>query len=65
VPAPSISGSAGAISIESPGRRRYCQAFDFEEMKKISICAREEKIGLPLDGARMYLASATSVGTKA
>jgi threonine aldolase len=34
------------------------QAFEFEEMKKISAFARERKIGLHLDGARMYLASA-------
>lgn len=48
----------GAISIESPVRRTLGQAFDFEEMKKISAFAREKKIGLHLDGARMYLASA-------
>jgi len=48
----------GAISIESPVRRTRGQAFDFEEMKKISAYAREKKIGLHLDGARMYLASA-------
>src|ERR1700722_13400472 len=48
----------GAISIESPVRRTMGQAFDFEEMKKISALAREKKIGMHLDGARMYLASA-------
>jgi threonine aldolase len=48
----------GAISLESPVRRMHGQAFDFEEMKKISAFAREKKIGLHLDGARMYLASA-------
>ena len=48
----------GAISIESPVRRTHGQAFDFEEMKKISVFAREKKIGLHLDGARMFLASA-------
>ena len=48
----------GAISIESPVRRTMGQAFDFEEMKKISAFAREKKIGMHLDGARMYLASA-------
>jgi threonine aldolase len=48
----------GAISIESPVRRTHGQAFDFEEMKKISAFARERKIGLHLDGARMYLAAA-------
>jgi threonine aldolase len=48
----------GAISIESPVRRTRGQSFDFEEMKKISAYAREKKIGMHLDGARMYLASA-------
>ncbi len=48
----------GAISIESPVRRTNGQAFDFEEMKKICSFAREKKIGLHLDGARMFLASA-------
>lgn len=48
----------GAISIESPVRRTRGQAFDFEEMKKISAFAHEKKIGMHLDGARMYLASA-------
>jgi threonine aldolase len=48
----------GAISIESPVRRTLGQAFDFEEMKRISTFARGKKIGMHLDGARMYLASA-------
>lgn len=48
----------GTISIESPVRRALGQAFDFEEMKKISAFAREKKIGLHLDGARMFLAPA-------
>jgi len=48
----------GAISIESPIRRRNGEVFDFEEMKKISAFAREKGIGLHLDGARLFLASA-------
>jgi threonine aldolase len=56
--APPYPVPVGAISIESPVRRTLGQAFDFEEMKKISALAREKKIGLHLDGARMYLASA-------
>jgi threonine aldolase len=56
--APPYPVPVGAISIESPVRRRLGQAFDFEEMKKISSFARGKKIGLHLDGARMYLASA-------
>jgi threonine aldolase len=56
--APPYPVPVGAISIESPVRRARGQAFDFEEMKKISVFAREKKIGMHLDGARMYLASA-------
>lgn len=56
--APPYPVPVGAISIESPVRRTRGQAFDFEELKKISAFAREKKIGLHLDGARMYLASA-------
>jgi threonine aldolase len=56
--APPYPVPVGAISIESPVRRTRGQAFDFEEMKKISAFAREKKIGMHLDGARMYLASA-------
>jgi threonine aldolase len=48
----------GAISIESPVRRRNGEVVDFEEMKKISSFAREKGIGLHLDGARLFLASA-------
>jgi len=51
--APPYPVPVGAISIESPVRRKLGQAFDFEEMKKISAFAREKKIGLHLDGARM------------
>jgi len=48
----------GAISIESPVRRQQGQIFDLEEMKKISFFARQKGIGMHLDGARMFLASA-------
>ncbi len=48
----------GAIQIESPVRRRQGERFDFEEMKKIAAWAREHKIGLHLDGARLFLESA-------
>lgn len=44
------------IGIESPVRRLWQQVFDFEEMKKISSFAREEGIGMHLDGARLFLA---------
>jgi threonine aldolase len=48
----------GAVSIESPVRRRRGEVFDFEEMKKITALAKEKAIGTHLDGARLFLASA-------
>jgi threonine aldolase len=50
----------GAIQIETPVRRKMGEAFDFDEMKRISGWARERGIGLHLDGARVFLASAYS-----
>lgn len=50
----------GAIQIESPVRRKRGEAFDLDEMKRISQWARNHKIGLHLDGARLYLAAAYS-----
>ena len=50
----------GAIQIETPVRRKTGEVFDFAEMKRVSQWARERKIGLHLDGARLYLASAYS-----
>jgi len=47
----------GAIQIETPVRRRQGERFDFQEMKKIAAWARERKIGLHLDGARLILES--------
>lgn len=55
---PPYPAPVGAISIESPVRRRDGQVCDFEEMKKICAYARGKRIGTHLDGARMYLASA-------
>lgn len=48
----------GAISIENPVRRAYEQAFNINEIKKISAFARQNNIGMHLDGARLYMASA-------
>jgi threonine aldolase len=48
----------GAIVIECPVRRRHGEVFDFEEMKRVSAYARKHNIGMHLDGARLYLASA-------
>jgi threonine aldolase len=50
----------GAIQIETPVRRKTGEAFDLAEMKRISQWARERKIGMHLDGARLFLASAYS-----
>ena len=50
----------GAIQIETPVRRKSGEVFDFAELGKISQWARARKIGLHLDGARLYLASAYS-----
>ena len=46
----------GAISIESPVRRLWGQVFDYDEMARISAYAREQGIGMHLDGARVFLA---------
>jgi len=50
----------GAVQIETPVRRKFGETFDFEEMKRVSAWAREHKIGLHLDGARLYIAAAYS-----
>ncbi len=55
-----VSVPIGAIQIETPVRRKTGEAFDFAEMKRISQWARERKIGLHLDGARLYIAAAYS-----
>jgi len=53
VPAP-----VGAIQIESPVRRKQGELFDFKTMQNVCALAREKQIGLHLDGARIFLASA-------
>ncbi|MBI3682470.1 MAG: amino acid lyase [Acidobacteria bacterium] len=50
----------GAIQIETPVRRKSGERFDFSEMKRIASWARGRRIGLHLDGARLYLESAYS-----
>ncbi len=55
-----VSVPIGAIQIESPVRRKTGETFDFAEMKRISQWARDRKIGLHLDGARLYLAAGYS-----
>jgi threonine aldolase len=48
----------GALQIETPVRRKNGEAFDVAEMRRIVAWARGRKIGLHLDGARLYLAAA-------
>jgi threonine aldolase len=53
-----VATGVGVISIESPVRRLHGAMFDLEEMRAISALARERGIGLHLDGARLFVASA-------
>src|ERR1700738_2576982 len=53
-----VSTPVGVISIESPVRRVLGGGFDFAEMQRIAAFAQERRIGLHLDGARIFLASA-------
>jgi threonine aldolase len=53
-----VATPVAAISIESPVRRLYGEAFDYTEMQRIAAFAREHGIGFHLDGARLFLASA-------
>jgi threonine aldolase len=50
----------GVISIESPVRRKLGEVFPFESMREISSWARDHDIGLHMDGARLFIASAYS-----
>lgn len=53
-----VATDVGAIGIESPIRRLSGQMFDWEETRRISAFAREKGIGMHLDGARLFIASA-------
>jgi threonine aldolase len=53
-----VATHVGAIQIETPVRRKSGERFDFDAMKRISGWARERRIGLHLDGARLFLESA-------
>jgi threonine aldolase len=55
-----VRTGVGVISIESPVRRMMGELFDFGEMQKVAAFARDRRIGLHLDGARLLLASAYS-----
>src|SRR6202047_4525010 len=52
-----VATPVGVISIESPVRRVVGEVFDFDEMQRIAAFARERRIGLHLDGARLFLAA--------
>jgi threonine aldolase len=53
-----VASPVGVISIESPVRRVLGEVFEFSEMQRIAAFARNRAIGLHLDGARLFLASA-------
>lgn len=53
-----VAAPVGAIQIETPVRRKIGEQFDFEQMKNISAWAKDRKIGMHLDGARLLVESA-------
>jgi threonine aldolase len=55
-----VRSRIGAISIETPVRRKREEMFDFNELKKISAYARNKGIRKHLDGARLFIASVHS-----
>ncbi|MFC0773206.1 threonine aldolase family protein [Terrimonas alba] len=55
-----FKSGVGAVSIENPVRRTSERMVPIGEIKKISSFCRSNNIGLHLDGARVYMASAWS-----
>jgi threonine aldolase len=53
-----VAAEIGAIAVESPVRRLSGQLFDWDELGRVAALARERGIGLHLDGARLFIASA-------
>lgn len=49
-----VKTGVGAISIESPVRRKDNEMFDFQTMKSISDYAKQNGIKIHLDGARLF-----------
>ena len=49
-----VKSGVGVISIESPVKRLNNEVFDYSEMQKISNFARQNGIGMHLDGARLF-----------
>ena len=50
-----VTTPVGALMIESPVRRQAGQAFDFDQMRRISAWAATRKVGRHLDGARLFI----------
>ncbi|MBM3600042.1 MAG: low specificity L-threonine aldolase [Alphaproteobacteria bacterium] len=50
----------GAISIETPVRRRHNELVDQRDIDEVVALARAEGIGLHLDGARVFIAAAAT-----
>lgn len=42
------------VSVENTVNRGGGACYEFEELKKLSACCRQEKLGLHLDGARLF-----------
>ncbi|MCS7024665.1 MAG: beta-eliminating lyase-related protein [Bryobacteraceae bacterium] len=53
-----VATPVGALQIETPVRRRAGQLVDWKEMREICREARRRNLGLHLDGARLFIASA-------
>jgi threonine aldolase len=52
-----VTTGIGAISLESPVRRKFDRIVTFDNIKKITDYARTEGIGLHMDGARLFVQS--------
>jgi threonine aldolase len=55
-----VKADIGIIVIETPVRRMHGEMFDHGAMKEICAYGREREIGLHLDGARLFIATAYS-----
>ncbi|MEN8008695.1 MAG: beta-eliminating lyase-related protein, partial [Candidatus Krumholzibacteriota bacterium] len=55
-----VKAEVGAIMLESPVRRRNNAVFRWDEMQRVAAFARDEGIGLHLDGARLPVAAVHS-----
>lgn len=53
-----VAAEVGAIAIESPVRRLQGQLVDWQEIQALAMLAREHRIPMHLDGARLFIASA-------